>query len=422
MTLSNRPTLGMILKGFPRISETFISNEILQLEKQGFSVHIFSMRHPREDFTHRSVRQIKASVDYLPQTLLVPLPRLLWHNGCLFLRKRKAYLRALKMAWRRFKRTRKSATIKHLLQGGYLVNNLLPGSGVVHLHAHFAHSPTSVALFTSLLSGLPFSFTAHAKDIYTSDPRQLREKLRLSRFAVTCTEYNRRHLQALSGNGTCPIHRIYHGIDVKLFTPSPPPGEAPNPTAPYRLLTVARMTPKKGLKTVYQMVNTLLERGVEVSHTLIGDGEQRDEVGQMIDTMGLGAVARWRGTLPHEAVLKAFAEADLFVLGCEVAANGDRDGIPNVIVESLAMGCPVVATDISALPEIVINGETGLLVPPRRPDLMADAALRLLTDAALRQSVITRGRRHVDAHFDNRVLVGELGALLRREIPALAST
>jgi glycosyltransferase involved in cell wall biosynthesis len=325
-------------------------------------------------------------------------------------------------AWRRFRRTRKSATIKHLLQGGYLVNKLLPGSGVVHLHAHFAHSPTSVALFASQLSGLPFSFTAHAKDIYTSDPRQLREKLSRSRLAVTCTEYNRRHLQGLSGSGACPIHRIYHGIDLNLFSPPSAVGPALPPAEPYRLLTVARMTPKKGLKTVYQMVKILHERGVGLSHTLIGDGEQRDELRQMIDTMGLGSITRWRGTLPHEEVTKALAESDLFVLGCEVAANGDRDGIPNVIVESLAMGCPVVATGISALPEIVVNGETGLLVPSRRPDKMADAAMRLLTDTALRQEVIVRGRRHVEDHFDNRVLVRELGALLRREIPALALT
>ena len=177
MKTPDGPVLGMILKGYPRISETFISNEILLLEKLGFTIHLFSMRKPREDFTHDSVKKIRARVDYLPESLLKPLPRLLYHNLMLASKNPGVYVAALKTAWRRFLRTRKSATLKHLFQAGYLANRLLPASGVTHLHAHFAHSPTSVALFTSRLTGLPFSFTAHAKDIYTSDPRQLGEKI-----------------------------------------------------------------------------------------------------------------------------------------------------------------------------------------------------------------------------------------------------
>ena len=184
MSTSSRPVLGMILKGYPRISETFISNEILLLEQLGFAIHLFSMRRPRENFSHDNVKKIRAKVDYLPETLIKPLPLLLYHNICLAAAKPKVYAGALKTAYRRFKRTHKSATIKHLLQAGYLVHRFLPASGVTHLHAHFAHSPTSVAMFTSHLTGLPFSFTAHAKDIYTSDPNQLREKIERARFVV----------------------------------------------------------------------------------------------------------------------------------------------------------------------------------------------------------------------------------------------
>ena len=195
--MAPKPVLGMVLKGYPRISETFISNEILLLETLGVSIHIFSMRRPRESFSHASVKRIKAAVDYLPHELLRPIFPLLYHNMRLALKRPAAYRRALAMACARFRRTRKSATIKHLLQAGYLVRRFLPGTGVTHLHAHFAHSPTSVAMFASILSGLPFSFTAHAKDIYTSNPRQLAEKIRLARFVVTCTGYNRDHLEAL---------------------------------------------------------------------------------------------------------------------------------------------------------------------------------------------------------------------------------
>ena len=189
MSRPNPPVLGMILKGYPRISETFISNEILLLEKLGLSIHLFSMRQPREAFCHESVKQIKASVDYLPETLLAHLPRLLYHNVMLAKKRPKLYEEAFRMALRRFIRKRRYATLKHLLQAGYLAHKLLPASRTVHLHAHFAHSPTSVAMFAGQLSGIPFSFTAHAKDIYTSDPMQLREKIAYARFVVTCTEY-----------------------------------------------------------------------------------------------------------------------------------------------------------------------------------------------------------------------------------------
>ena len=140
------PLLGMILKGYPRISETFISNEILLLEELGFRIHLFSMRRPRETFSHASVSRIRAAVDYLPETLLRPLPRLIYHNALLARKIPKRYAVALKTAMRRFGRTRKPATFKHLLQAGYLVQRLLPEKNVVHFHAHFAHSPASVAM------------------------------------------------------------------------------------------------------------------------------------------------------------------------------------------------------------------------------------------------------------------------------------
>ncbi len=257
------PVLGMILKGYPRISETFISNEILLLEEQGLKLHILSMRRPRESFFHESVGRIKAAVDYLPETFLTSLPFLLPQNLMLAAKQPRRYVAALRMALRRFLRTRKSATFKHLFQAGYLVNKLLPGSDITHFHAHFAHSPTSVAFFASLLSGIPFSFTAHAKDIYTTDPVQLREKMAHARFVVTCTEYNRRHLTRLSGNAAPGVFRIYHGIDVDLFS-SHHTGALPSP--PYRILTVSRMTAKKGLPTVYQALGILRDRGLVSSH------------------------------------------------------------------------------------------------------------------------------------------------------------
>ncbi len=413
MSVSDRPLLGMVLKGYPRISETFISNEILLLEKLGFNLHLFSMRRGRETFTHKSVQHIHARVDYLPETLLTSLPKFLYHNVQLAAKIPRTYAAALNTAYRRFLRTHKSATIKHLFQAGYLVHHLLPNRRLRHLHAHFAHSPTSVAMFASQLSGLPFSFTAHAKDIYTSDPRQLKEKLGLAKFIVTCTEHNRQYLINLFGNRPISIHHVYHGIDTDLFAGGIDCKSDPQP--PFHILTIARIIDKKGLPTVYKALKLLHEQGVSVHHTLIGDGDQRKPLLRLIHDLGLSSVTQWLGTLPHDQVLDHYRQADLFVLGCQVAANGDRDGIPNVFLESMAMGVPVVTTHISAIPELVENEKTGLLVPPGQPDQLAKAMLRMLTDRDLRNRIIPAARQRVLRDFDNKVLIRDLAKIFNKE-------
>ncbi len=416
----NQPVLGMILKGYPRISETFISNEILLLERAGIPIRIFSMRHPREPFCHDSVKQIRARVDYLPTELFLDFKRLFFHNFLLAVRQPKTYIRAIRKAGERFNRTHNLGTVKHLLQAGYLVNKLLRHSPeVTHLHAHFAHSPTSVAFFSSLLSELPFSFTAHAKDIYTSNPEQIREKIDLATFVVTCTEYNRRYLKNLAPKTKTPIAGNYHGIDLQLFSNHTLPRI---PVQPYKILTVARLTAKKGLPTVIRSLCLLKDQGIDFKFTLIGDGEDRDTILALIVELGLAHNCRWLGTMPHDQVIKKFKASDLFVLGCEIAPNKDRDGIPNVLVESLAMGVPVVATTTSAIPELIENESSGLLIEPTNPDQMATAIKRLLTDNDLRERVRNRGLKTVARNFDNTRLTGKLAQLYKHFIPAFKPT
>jgi glycosyltransferase involved in cell wall biosynthesis len=350
----------------------------------------------------------------MPETFFRNAHRLIFYNLCYAIRRPKRYAAGLKRARRRYERTRNPASWRHFLQAGYLVERCLPGSGVRHLHAHFAHSPTSVAFYASALSGLPFSFTAHAKDIYTSDPEQLREKIAMARFVVTCTEYNRRHLLHISEGLQTPIHRIYHGIDTGLFENGTPIRAFLSP--PYQVLSVARLIEKKGIPTVLRAVKHLHEKGVRLTYTLIGDGEDRAKIIDMIRQLELEPVCRWLGTQPHHVVLAHYRRADLFVLGCEVAANGDRDGIPNVLFESMAMGVPVVATDISAISELVEPGRTGHLVPPGRPEDLAASMHDLLTNAELRNRIIPAARHKVLQHFDNRRLIERLAEIYRRAL------
>lgn len=410
-----RGVIGMILKGYPRISETFISNEILLLESLGFRIHIISMREPREDFTHGSVRRIRAKVSYLPSELATGLPRLLPPFLTLWRARPREIRAALSLAWRRYRRTCRLATFKHLLQGAYIVQKVLPGSGITHLHAHFAHSPASVAMFASLLGGLPFSFTAHAKDVWTQEPGQLAGKIDRAKFVVTCTHANHAYLAELSKERT-PIYTVYHGIDLQFFAPN---GRLPTARPPFRILTVARLTGKKGLSTVLRAIKLLRQRGLSFNYELIGEGEQRTELEALVRELGLEDVVSMPGVQAHETIREKLRQADAFVLGSRIQTNGDRDGIPNVLAESMAMGVPVVATSVSALPEIIEDGVTGLLVPPDDAQAMAAALERALTDQELRRRIIPTAQKSVRQCFDNLRLIQDLAAILRREAPGI---
>lgn len=404
-----KPTLGYILKGYPRISETFISNEILLLEKLGFTMRLFPMRQPRESFSHASVKEIQAQVDYLPTELLPEFYRLLLPNIFLAAKRPKQFKNTLKTAAQGLNKGKELATLKHLLQAGYLTNNHLEkDKNIVQLHGHFAHSPTSVTMFASLLSGIPFSFTAHAKDIYTSDKEKIRKKISHAQFVVTCTKHNKEYLQAIAEDCPTPIYCIYHGIDLNLFQQTEIRAETHNP---FKILTVARMTEKKGLPTIYKALAGLKHKGIRFQHTLIGDGDDREKILHLISSLGLEDHCKWIGTRTHEEVLTHFKTSDLFVLGCEIAKNGDRDGIPNVLVESLAMGVPALSTNVSAIPEILLNGKTGMTVPPSQPEHLERTMVRMLTDKKLRRRLITGGQERVKENFDNTQWIQKLAAI-----------
>ncbi|MCP4692717.1 MAG: glycosyltransferase family 4 protein, partial [Desulfobacterales bacterium] len=178
-----------------------------------------------------------------------------------------------------------------------------------------------------------------------------------------------------------------------------------------------RLVPKKGLPTVYKALRLLRDQGIAFRHTLIGDGDDREALLTLIRELGLSDHCQWLGTLTHDEVLAHFRRSDIFVLGCEVAKNGDRDGIPNVFVESMAMNVPVVGTRVSAIPELIEDGETGLLAPPGHPGELAAAMLRMLTDTALRKKVIQSARERVEREFDNKKLIRDLAEVYRKGQP-----
>ncbi|RWU02336.1 colanic acid biosynthesis glycosyltransferase WcaL [Pseudodesulfovibrio sp. S3] len=413
-TPSKKTTLGMVLKGYPRISETFISNEIRLLEKMGFNIHIYSMRAPRENFSHDSIKEIKAGVTYLPSSMFFGLPALLWHNIRLFMRMPKRYCQCLKLMKKRFALAPKKHTwVKHMLQAGYIMQKSVIDDGVDlgHMHGHFAHTPTTVTMYAAFLADVPFSFTAHAKDIYTQDPRRIRDKVERARFVVTCTRYNEKHLREHVANGN-PIHCVYHGINLDLFSPN---GRDPKAKPPYHILTVARFVEKKGLDTVLHALAKLRADGLDFRYTLVGEGKAKfnRKIEKLIKSLGLDDITTLPGTITHDEVIELLGSAHCFTLGCREARDGDRDGIPNVVAEAMATGVPVAATEVSGVPELVTHEQTGLLCPSNDPDALADILRRILTDNHLREKIIPAAVERAHQVFNNKKLIRDLGEIYK---------
>lgn len=410
---SNRcsdPVVALILKGFPRVSETFITREIHLLEQMGFSFWIFAMRNPQGHPLHGHIGKIRASVTYLPEFVLPALGRILRVHARLLKKRPMVYMKALGSALWWSVRSPRSSVLKRFMQAGYLVGQYLTDSQVVHFHAHFCHHPTTVAYYASLLSGIPYSFMAHAKDIYTSDRELLRAKLSRARFSITCTRANAQYLEALTGHKT-PV--IYHGADLELFRYR---GDDPSLEEPPVILTVGRIVPKKGHQTLLRALIILRDRGLQYRWAVMGEGPLMAALKLRIGEVALESRVEFLGSLTQESLVEWYQRASVCALACQVMSDGDRDGIPNVLVESMAVGVPVVCTTISGIPELVEDGLQGFLVPPGDPEKMANALERILQNPQLIIEMGRAGRHTVEKSFDASKNIEEVGLWMRRAI------
>ena len=311
--------------------------------------------------------------------------------------------------------------VKEFLQATALADRLGVATDVRHLHAHFCHGTTTVAWLASLMTGVPFSFTAHARDLYqeTLNPAGLLgRKLRAARFAVTCTEASRAHLSRLAE--TVPVYCVYHGLSADLAPLLAQSG--PHPAPPHtaiQALGVGRLVPKKGFDVLIEACALLRRWGLGVQVTIAGeDGAHGTEVRRRIAARRLADAVRLAGPLGQTALLAEYRRATVFCLPCRVAADGDRDGIPNVLVEAMACGLPVVTTGVSGIPELVVDGVNGLLVPSEDPQALAEAIARLHRDPALAERLGRAAQAAVRERFDGERLAGRLALLFQ---PLVAS-
>ena len=385
--------IGFVLKGYPRLSESFILREILMLEQLGLELHIFALRDPGEPTVHERVAQVRARVTYLPDRLLGAVGTVAGANAARLARAPQRYLTGLAEALARSARERDAAPLKRFLQAAVLVERGLPGTSVTHLHAHFCNDPTTVAYFASRLSGIPYSFSAHAKDIYTQHPDQLAAKVAAARFVTTCTAANAAHLE-IHANGGTPVLKCYHGVETDRYRPA----SRERNSVPH-LLSVGRLVPKKGFPVLLDALARLSDRGLAFRCTIGGTGPLESTLREQVHRLRLDDRVEFRGAISEGALAVLYREVDLFALACEVESDGDRDGIPNVVVEAMASGLPVVSTDVSGLPECVDHGVTGLLVPERRPDVLADAIGLVLSDPEWARALGRAGRLKVEREF-----------------------
>jgi glycosyltransferase involved in cell wall biosynthesis len=402
-----RRRVAVVVKGYPRLSETFIAQEILGLERHGLALTIVSLRHPTDAALHPMHRDIRAPVLYLPEYLYQEPGRVLraWWS----VRRWPTYAAARRLWLRDLRRDRTSNRGRRFGQALVLAHELPADVGV--LYAHYLHTPASVARYAAVLRGLPWCASAHAKDIWTTPAWEKAEKLRDCAWATACTATGAAQLRALAPGAEVML--TYHGLDASRFA-APQRTRGPDgsdPGRPVRLLGVARLVPKKGVEVLLQALAALPPE-VHWRYDHIGDGRLREALAAAAARLGLAERITWRGALPQEEVIAAYRAADLFVLASRIAADGDRDGLPNVLLEAGALELAVVASKITGVSELVEDGVNGRLVPPDDPAALAAALAALIRDPAARLRRGRAGRRRVLEQFATEPGIDRLAARL----------
>jgi glycosyltransferase involved in cell wall biosynthesis len=382
--------IGYVLKKFPVLSETFILNEILALEARGVPIHIFSLERPNDPRFHNDLPKLKAAVSYVPD--LLDAENLWKHNQRAIRVFGRRYFRALGYALVRGA----PALVWRVLQASYVANEARRLK-LTHLHAHFATRPTSVAFLASRLTGIPYSFTAHAMDIYKRQLRAdaLARKIDHARLVVTVSDYNKQFLTERVGAAQNKVQRVYNGIDLQRFAPNGGP-----PGGKFTMISVARFVEKKGHRVLVEACRLLYERGLSFECWLIGKGKLRSDIQAQIKSLNLGGYVSLLGAHTQLEVLERYQHAHLCVLPCLIATDGNREGLPVSIVEALACGLPVVSTPLTGIPEVVRDGYNGLLVAPGDAEALANALERIMREPALFMRLRANARPSVLEQFD----------------------
>ncbi len=392
--------IGYVVKMYPRFSETFIVTEILELERQGLDLTIFSLRLPNDGRFHPSLAEVRAPVHYLR------------HSG----------IRAEEQ-WRSLAGATGlpgfAAALPLLLELDHAsahqaiaLAHAVREQRITHLHAHFASISAAVARVAARLAGIGYSVTAHAKDIFHAevDHDRLRERIADARAVITVSDFNLDHLRRTFGADADRVGRIYNGIDLSRF-PYTSPADRPV-DAPPVIAAVGRLVAKKGFADLIDAAALLRDSGREFRIDLAGTGPLADELAEQVWRHRLADRVRLLGALPQTEVARLVGGAAAFAAPCVVGDDGNRDGLPTVVLEAMALGTPVVATGVTGLPEIIDDGRTGLLIKEHDPAGLAAALARLLDHADLRAGLAKAARGLIEIEFDASRQATKIAAVL----------
>lgn len=400
-----RQRLVVVVKGYPRLSETFIAQELRGLELAGLDLVIVSLRHPTDKKRHAVHEEIVADLLYLPEYLHKEPFRVL--RGFWAAWRKPGFATTLRGWFSDLRRDPSRNRLRRFGQAAVLVAEWPQGGA--WLHAHFIHTPASVADYAAQIMRTGWTVSAHAKDIWTSPNWELSGKLDRAKWAVTCTEMGHKHLQSLAADPS-RVYLSYHGLNLDRFPPFTEPRPArdgSDPANPVQIVSVGRAVPKKGYDTLLRAL-ALLPADLHWRFTHLGGGAERDSLQALAQSLGIADHVRWQGSVDQEEVLAAYRSSDLFALACRITADGDRDGLPNVLVEAASQGLACVSTNISGIPELFRNSENGWLVPPDDANTLATALKTAIASPDLRQQLGQAAAAQVRSTLDYHRSVDQL--------------
>jgi glycosyltransferase involved in cell wall biosynthesis len=391
---------------FPRLSETFILNEILELERQEVALHIFSMKRPAEEVVHDHASEVRSPVTYLPENFLRSTLSIVRGQVYAWRKHRSTWRRTLRNVLRRARLGSNRADLMAFYQACCVIREM---RDIQHLHAHYASVPARLSLLVRRISGASYSITTHAKDIFQDNPfasPKLLERMLQARFVVANSRFSAGHIRL--GLGTrAEIHTVYNGIDLDAF-----PLRKSEPHEPV-ILSVGRLVEKKGFSDLISACRILKQRGARFTCELVGTGRLSETLKRQIRNCAVGDRIRMLGPLSQRVLRQHLERAMVFALPCIQAVDGDRDILPNVIKEAMAVGVPAVTTRLDGIEELVEDGVSGALVPPGDPTALASKLELLLNDRHLRSRLATGGRAVIEERFDRRSNIVKLKSLLQ---------
>jgi glycosyltransferase involved in cell wall biosynthesis len=405
-----------LVRSWPRLSQTFIVNEVLALERRGLDIVLFSLVRSGEALVQPQVRDMRAPVRHLGDDS--------WRHWM------SAHWKVLTATPQAYLETLWFALLHPELSEGYATSSTLgcfryagqvaaairrlrhEGHAPSHLHAHFAHDPALVGLLVKRLTGLTFTFTAHARDLYQIPRRSFQLRAFEASTVITCCDANADYMSTVLPDGEeLAVRIVHHGVDLKLFRP---PSESELRDAdPATLVSVGRLVEKKGFGDLLRALHILRSSGESFACSIYGDGPLRDSLTQLRDSLGLTDCVAFPGEQDRGGIVRALMDADVFVLTPVVAADGDRDGIPNVLVEAMACALPVVATSAGGVGELVCDAVNGFLAEPADVDGIAKGLSTLVAEPELRAEMGRAARRTVEAHYDVNVAAHRLEEIFR---------